>query len=622
MRQLFDTAVSLHRQGQLTQAESFYRQILRQLPHQSDTLNALGMLLVQQGKSKEAIQTFRKALQTDGKAAHIHLNLGEAFRASGNYKDAATSIKRALQIQPKYPEAQFCLASLLHDQGQLEDAISCYRKVLDAMPEFAPAHNSLGVALQESGNLNDAITSLLSAIRWQPDYADAHFNIANTYVKLEQESLAISHYKHCLLLAPDNHLAHCRLAEASMDQVTVTDIEIEEHLAIAAQTLSESPIFLNTLGKLRIRQGKMDAALDLLKQSIETEAQPSAIFDYTQAKKFTAKEPWLIESAQQLLSSDAVLDIEGRGLVHFSLGKMLDDIGCYDDAFEHFQQANAAILQAKSYDRPHEEYLASQLRHLFTAQFIHEHQCASLDARQLVFIVGMPRSGTTLTEQIISSHPGVFGCGELPGIDGIKAELIKKNNPSSLAFPDLLTTLPEEYLQEIAEAYLAAINQLFPGNHARLVDKLPHNFLNIGLIALLFPNAAIINVKRDPMDNCLSIYFQKFLRGHPYAYNLLDIGHQYSLYSNLMIHWHSVLPARILDIQYENLIADPEYWSRKLIEHIGLEWDDACLAPQQLARTVKTASHWQVRQPIYKTSVQRWRNYEKYLGPLKAILNY
>jgi tetratricopeptide (TPR) repeat protein len=619
MRQLFDTALQLHRQGQLGQAETQYRQILRQLPHQADVLNALGMLLTQRDKAEEAIPLFRQAIKADGNAAHIYLNLGEALRATGRHKEAASAFRRALQIRPNYPEAQFCQGNLLHDQHRLSEAIACYRRTIHAMPQFVPALNSLGVALQESGQLDDAVAALLSAIRLQPDYADAHFNLANSYFKLEKDSLAATHYRHCLRLQPDNAMAHCCLAEVLMNQVVGSDAEIEAHFNAAAKTLSDSPVFLRALGVFSARQGNNAAALELLKKSIETEVAALPIFDYAHAIKFKTEEPWLIQKAQNLLASGS-LDAEGQGLVQFALGKMQDDIGCYDQAFEHFRKANAAIRNTKTYDRQQEEQWFSRLQNFFTAEFLHGFHNENFNGQQLVFILGMPRSGTTLTEQIISSHPRVQGGGEL-GVDGIKDGLINHYGGAK-AFPNLLADMSEETLRQTVDAYLDELGRLFPGNYARLTDKMPHNFLYVGLIALLFPKASIIHVKREPMDNCLSIYFQKFLRDHPYAYDLADIGHQYLLYRNLMAHWHSVLPGRILDLNYEDLIAAPEFWTRKLIDHVGLEWDEACLAPHKLERSVKTASHWQVRQPIYKSSVQRWKNYEKHLALLKEALGY
>lgn len=621
MRHLFNTAVQLHQQGKLNQAERLYRQILGKTPHQPDTLNALGILLTELGKTDEAVSIFHKAIQANYKVAHVHLNLGEALRAAKRYEDAATAINRALQIQPHYPEAEFCLGSLFHDQQQLAEATTCYRNAVKGAPTFAQAYNSLGIVLQECGELEESRESLLRAIKINANYPDAHFNLANTYVQLGGDILALKHYKECLRLSPEHSLAHCRLAYILMDISTVSDEQIQKHFDAAEKHLGKTQEFLSSLGKFRIRQGRIDEALDFLRESIELEPTPSALYDYAHSKRFKSEDAWFRNSADHALSIDAKWDLSNQALVNFAIGKMYDDIGEYDQAIKNYYVANSAIRETILYDREEEERKYSKQQMFFNSDFFTHQKVEAGNSKKLVFVVGMPRSGTSLTEQVLSSHSRIVGGGELPGISGIRTNLIEKHGLSN-EFPDVIAYTSEDILQQVSNEYLNEIFRIFPGNYERLTDKLPHNFFNIGLIVLLFPMATIINVKRDPIDNCLSIYFQKFLRGHPYAYDLKDIGHQYLLYQKMMEHWHSVLPGRIMDLQYENLISDPERWSRKLIQHVGLQWDDACLTPHKLERTVKTASQWQVRQPIYKTSVQRWKNYEQHLGPLKEALGY
>jgi len=258
---------------------------------------------------------------------------------------------------------------------------------------------------------------------------------------------------------------------------------------------------------------------------------------------------------------------------------------------------------------------------VFTRDFIEKNKFLGSDSEVPVFIVGMPRSGTTLTEQIISSHPQVMGAGEVV-FWGRAPDAIPYTLGSMNEYPECVTEMSVPKAKGIADKYLELIRKIVgPDTQSqRITDKMPHNFVHLGLIAMLFPNARIIHCKRDVMDNCLSIFFQNFGGAHPYAYDLINLGHHHLEYQRLMAHWHEALPGRIFDLNYEDVITAPEYWSRRLIEHVGLEWDDACLSPHRLERTVKTASHWQVRQPIYKTSVQRWKNYEPHLGPLKELL--
>jgi hypothetical protein len=229
----------------------------------------------------------------------------------------------------------------------------------------------------------------------------------------------------------------------------------------------------------------------------------------------------------------------------------------------------------------------------------------------------MPRSGTTLTEQIISSHPDVLGAGEV-GYWGSANKALPLKLHTKTPYPQCLQEMTITHAHEAIEQYENILRKTVgPDTTSRHIsDKMPHNFLHLGLIAMLFPNVKIIHTKRDPIDTCLSIYFQNFNDMHSYAADLTNLAFYYKQYERLMQHWHTLLPGRILDINYEDTINDPEYWSRQLISHIGLECDDACLAPHKLERAVKTISQWQVRQPIYKTSVQRWKHYEPFISPL------
>ena len=237
-----------------------------------------------------------------------------------------------------------------------------------------------------------------------------------------------------------------------------------------------------------------------------------------------------------------------------------------------------------------------------------------------IFIVGMPRSGTTLTEQIIASHPAVYGAGELEAISRISQELSKDHEDTG-GYPECMLHFQNQEIEKLANGYLSNLRAL-AGDVLHVTDKMPHNFLHLGLIAILFPGARVVNCKRHPLDTCLSIYTQKFTNVHPYAYDLTELGQYYRQYERLMAHWEHVLADRIFTIQYEELIEEPEATSRRLIGYIDLPWDDRCLEFHETERPVKTASQWQVRQPVYKKSVNRWENYETHLAPLKRALGY
>ena len=320
-------------------------------------------------------------------------------------------------------------------------------------------------------------------------------------------------------------------------------------------------------------------------------------------------------------AEDGSLDDVNKTAVNFTLGKIYDDQNNFKQAFKYYATGKALKNQHLKYDHEADEARFSELIEFFNKDFFEQHQHLGIKSSMPIVIVGMPRSGTTLTEQIVSSHPDVIGAGEVTFWARSPTEIPLRIN-SEYAYPDCVRELTADQAKDIAQMYETTLRKIVgPDTKSKhITDKMPHNFLYVGLIALLFPNVKIIHTKRDPIDTCLSKFFQNFGDNHPYAFNLENLGFNYKQYQRLMQHWHAVLPGRILDISYEDTIADPEFRSRKLIAHVGLEWDDACLSPHKLERSVKTALHWQVRQPIYKTSVQRWKNYEEFLGPLIQAL--
>jgi tetratricopeptide (TPR) repeat protein len=400
--------------------------------------------------------------------------------------------------------------------------------------------------------------------------------------------------------------------------------------------------------------GDTDAALAKFNASLEIEPERiSTLLELGQAYQETGKSDVAIVVANKMIAIDAALpkgyvlqarvkksrpddglaenlikiaakknlDEKSEINVNFALGKIFDDHKNYAEAFKYYAIGNALINKTIDYDKKADKANFSNLIEFFNTGFFASHQHLGTESNLPIMIVGMPRSGTTLTEQIISSHPNVIGAGEVRFWGGA-TDSVPLRLRSKTEYPVCLLEMKTEQAKDIAHMYESTLQKIAgpKTKPTHITDKMPHNFLNVGLVALLFPNVKIIHTKRDPIDTCLSIYFQNFSSWHSYAFDLSNLGFHYKQYERIMRHWHDVLPGRIMDINYEDTIADPEFWSRKLIDHIGLEWDDACLAPHKLERSVKTASHWQVRQPIYKTSVQRWKNYEEFLGPLIEAL--
>jgi tetratricopeptide (TPR) repeat protein len=298
------------------------------------------------------------------------------------------------------------------------------------------------------------------------------------------------------------------------------------------------------------------------------------------------------------------------------LGKLYDSDKNYEPAFRHYRTAND--LDPEKFDIDKNGQVFGTLIKFFSHETQSKRPRASNRSRLPVFIVGMPRSGTTLTEQILASHPLVHGAGELLKMDQIKKSL---GALTGTPWPQYADRLDRKTLDKVAQEHLEWLGGLAKGK-ARVTDKMPHNFLSLGLIDLLFPEARIIHCQRDPMDNCLSIYFQHFNSEHAYANNLEHLGIYYRQYEQVMAHWRKAVRLPILDVRYEQMVAEPEQSARRLVEFCGLEWDDRCLRFYESGRVVATPSYDQVRQPIYRKSVARWKRYEKHLEPLKRSLGY
>ena len=371
---------------------------------------------------------------------------------------------------------------------------------------------------------------------------------------------------------------------------------------------------LNELGNLRSIQGNFIEAEKIYRRILERSPNhPAAYLGLSHCRKYTEADRDFIDQMKKLPANTSA--------INYALGKVYTDIGEYDEAFLYYKAANDIRNNKIDYDRKNTTARVDHIIKTFTADFIQEMQKGGNDSELPVFVLGTPRSGTTLTEQIISSHPLAFGAGELTYI-GSQFEVYTRGRvkgPRDITFA--IGQLQPSDIGELAGQYLSAIRKICPDeNILRITDKMPGNFNHVGYIAMLFPNARIIHTRRNPLDACLSIYFQGFADEHRYAFNLENLGYWYLDYLRLMEHWNNILDGKILDVHYDDTVNDFENTARKLIEFCDLEWDDQCIRFYEKKRDIKTASQWQVRQPIYKSSLERWKRYDKHIGVLKEIL--
>ena len=592
--------------GRLPQAEAIYRQILQVEPRHPDALHFLGLIAQQVGRYEIASELIGKAV-TVRPSSQMHYNLGIAFQAQGKLDQAIKSYRQALALQPDFAEGHDNLGIALQAQGQLDEAITSYRKALSLKPGLAGTHYNLGNALQELGRLDQAIASYRQALLLKPDFAGAHGNMGNALRSQGKLDEAIASYLQALALTPDSAKVSCNLGNAFRDQGRLDDA-----FECYRQALTFKPDFAEAhagLANIHMDLGQFEAAQAALDKALKFEPEhPCAWATLAMLRKMTPEDEGWLNTALRLLAKPTLLK-KDMVWMQFSLGKYYNDTKQYDLAFPAYRQANTLQRQLEGkFDCTSFSSRVNTIIAAYPAELLTRQRADASPSRRPVLVLGMPRSGTSLVEQIIASHPQAFGAGEL-FFWGAQA--------ASMQAAENLNTLP---VAPIAAAYEQLLQQ-HSTEAIRIVDKMPSNFLHLGLAHAVFPQASIIHMQRNPVDTCLSIYFQHFNSTHDYATDMEDIAFYYREYFRLMRHWRAALPAdRFLEVPYEALTEHQAEWSQRIIEFIGLDWDERCLDFHKTERKVGTASNWQVRQKIYHASKERWRHYETHLEPLLGLL--
>ena len=572
--------------------------------------------LVRAGRVEEALGELEAAVDANPAAFDVRMVHGELLLQLGQARPALAAFEAAGKIDANRAEAHYCIAGAQDELGRAQRAIAAYRRAIEINPDFLEAWFDLGGALADAGDLSEAIDCYRQATRLGPKMAEAHHGLGAALLKAGEGGPAIDHLERALALRPDFPEALFELGNALRGERRIEPAAARFGDAIALRP-SYAEAYLNRAGCLQML-GEFDEARRLLESAIARKPDLcEAHHELVRARRITEADRPIIARIETLLA-DKELGEKDRCNLHFALGKAYDDLGERERAFENFASANRLKRATLDYDPAKLEDQFGEICRTFDAAFFAARRGYGDPCERPVFLVGMPRSGTTLVEQILASHGQIFGAGELPIIGRLAARLHRELGVEQ-PYPACADTLDEAASLALAQPYLEHLRAL-DGEAARVTDKMPSNFIHLGLIALLFPNSRIIHCRRIPADTCLSCYFQNFSLPLRFAYDLRDLGHYHRQYERLMAHWKAVLPLPIHDIEYEALIADPQKASREIIAFCGLEWDEACLRPHEHKRTVDTASVWQVRQPIYNSSVEKWRAYEKHLGPLLDAL--
>jgi len=671
--------------GDLRPAEILLRQVLERQPENPHALHLLGLIAHKVGRSELALELIGKAIEKKPDEARFHSNRGEICRLLKRLEEAVTHGEKAVELAPDSPTAHSNLGIAYYDQKDYDRAEACQNRALELDPNLVQAHNNLGsikrarkdragaiacfqkalsiksdylesmnnlgAMLVEEDRPDEAVEILVRALKINPRYAEAHNNIANAFMVKELYDKAGAAYTNALRIKPEYPEAMLGLARVNKEndkldealvlvkRVLEIDPEREDAYCLRGEILLKMGSYaecgeayrhalsLNDklisahigLGQLEMELGNIDEAKHHFEQAMEIDPDEVAPYAFmAQAKKMEPEDPVVARLEKEAENIDSIPQIKAMSL-HFALGKTYDDIGDYDRAFSHFLEGCRMKRARIQYDPDLQDRFFQSVRQFFTKERIEQLSGAGDPSGVPIFVLGMPRSGTTLVETILASHPDVFAAGELH--DMLRIANQPKPGVKSEGFPLSMQGLTREDLAQMGKRYVTGLRN-YSADAPRITDKMPGNFMVVGLIHIILPNARIIHLRRNAADVCLSAFTKHFVKNSQYfSYDLTELGRYYANYADLMEHWRKVLPeGAFYEVQYEDLVSDPETNTRAMLEYCGLSWNDACLSPHKTERSVKTASVAQVREPIYTKSVERWRRYEKHLGPLMEAL--
>ena len=573
-----------------------------------------GNTLAEFERLDEALASFDRAIALKPRYAQALANRGITLQRLERLEEARGSLESAIAFAPHFAEAHYNLANVLRQRGEREQAVVHYERALAIMPNLAQAHNNLGVVLSDAGKFEEAQARYERALAIMPDFAEPHFNLANAFRLQGKLKDAVAHYERALALRPDFAAAHCNLGVALKEQGKPAEAvaRFERALLVKADYAEAH----GNLAAVLLELGQLAEAKRAIGRAIELEPKvPGHYYTLSQIGRFAATDPWLT-AMEDLAREPLSLAEDARVKLHFALGKAYADVERHQPSFAHFLAGNALKRRQIGYDEAATLAMFQAIRNSFTAERVSALQGFGQRSDVPIFVLGMPRSGTTLVEQILASHPQVFGAGELE----LLPRLVARRGERSGVEVDT-ADLSATRMRRLGTEYLAGLTPRAP-RAKRITDKMPANFALIGFIHLALPAARIIHVRRHPVDTCLSCFSSLFTAGHLYTYDLAELGRYYRAYQEMMEHWQKALPRGvILDVRYEDVVVDLDAQARRMLAHCGLPWDDACLAFYETKRAVSTASAAQVRRPVYATSVGRWHAYQSSLQPLLQALN-
>ena len=640
-------ASALLETGRTAEAIETMQRALKVMPNAAPLHGHLGEMYRRSGNLAKAIEHGERAVALQSNAAEAHNSLAIAYSQSGQFDKAIASYDRAIAIQPNHVAAIGNRGNVLRQLKRLPEAEASYRRALAINPNHPETHNNLATVLRDQGKIAEAIEFYRKAVALRPAYAEAAGNLALAYKDLKQFEEATRILRGILAANPRDALAAARLGAVALEQgepdkaiialeqavmLNPNEGEAYNMLGQAYQDAGQphkaeealrkaialKPGFAdpwNNLGNVLKELGRMSDAHAAFDKAIAIRPDMFAAYvNLAEVKTYKSDDDPHLKVLERYIGEAGSLTPMRQVNLHFAVGKAYDDLKRYDNAFEHFLKANALKRASVGYDEATMMAFFRRIREVFDAGLIQRLSGGGVASRQPIFVLGMPRSGTTLIEQIIASHSSTRPGGELRDFSRtVAAHFAPKG---ALPFAEYMNAVTAQEIEAIGADYVRKLDAHAPGAE-HITDKMPQNFFSVGLIHLALPNAKIIHSMRNPVDTCVSCFTKLFVGLQDSTYDLGELGRYYRAYHELMAHWGQVLPAgSFLDVRYEDVVADIEGQARRMLDFCELAWEPKVLDFHKTDRPVKTASAAQVRQPLYSSAVARWRHYEKHLGPL------
>lgn len=663
-------ALALFRDGRTDEAARAYEEALRDDPGNAAALIQLGSLRLVQGDVTAAEVLLRRAADASPDLAEAQANLAAALQRQDRFDEAITRYERALSLDPGLVDARFAFAVCLQTAGRTEQALACYEALLQVRPDHAEANYGLGMLLAEQGRLVEAIGLFRTAVAADPQFAEAHYQWGRLLALGQGAGRAVSRFHRALAIDPDYTEARLALADTLARLDVKEQAMVAYQAVLAAEPNNEQARRgIETLRDRLSRQqsaefgeplnadagphaeiakvealrsaNRHDAALEAARRLVEQHPESAdclslratilsemgaideALADFRGALALAPERPGRAYHIVQLtkvqpdeevlpvleaaLANLTSLPVDQQYLVHFSLAKAYSDLGALDRGFDHLLQGNAIFRSQIDYDETVVLGRMRRTRLVFSAEMM-ARQGAGARSSVPVFVLGMPGSGTTLVERILAAHSAVFGGGAQRAL-GEEMTRGAAVQVGGSAFPDAVWTMTDAAFRRMGARYVARLRRLAPGM-ARITDSMPDNFVFIGLIRLILPNARIIHVRRDPIDTCLSCFARQFTKAPAFTFDLAELGRFYREYQLLMAHWRAVLPeSAMLEVDYKTLLDDPETQARRIVAYCGLDWEPTCLQ-------AAAASLAQGGQPVCRGKSRAWRPDPAVLRPL------